>query len=79
MLFEKLRKEKKFQQYRYRNSNKKYERRKVNNVMGGGRKNLNFGNEITEILATRNSCLGEMLGEVPEREKPIMATKLPKL
>ena len=47
--------------------------------MGKGRKNLNFGNEITEILATRNSCLGEMLGEVPEREKLIVATKLPKL
>ena len=57
MLFGKLRKEKKFRQYRYRNSNKKYERGKVNDIMGGGRKNLNFGNEITKILATRNSCL----------------------
>ena len=56
MLFGKLRKEKKFRQYCYRNSNKKYERGKVNDVMGWGRKNLNFGNEITKILATRNSC-----------------------
>ena len=47
--------------------------------MGGGRKNLNFSNEITEILATQNSYPGEVLGEVPEREKPIVATKLPKL
>ena len=57
MLFGKLRREKKFWQYRYRNSNKKYERGKVNDIMGGGRKNLNFGNEITKILATRNCCL----------------------
>ena len=61
------------------NSNKKYERGKINDVMGGGRKNLNFSNEITEILAAQNSYPGEVLGEVPEREKPIVATKLPKL
>ena len=44
-----------------------------------GEKNLNFSNEITEILAAQNSYPGEVLGEVPEREKPIVATKLPKL
>ena len=34
--------------------------------MEGGRKNLNCSNLITKILATRNSCLGEVLGEVPK-------------
>ena len=51
MLFGKLRKEKKFRQYRYRNSNKKYERGKINDAMEEVRKNLNFGNEVIEILA----------------------------
>ena len=40
-------------------------------MMGGGRKNLNFDNLITEILAARNSCPGEVpevLGGVLERE-----------
>ena len=33
-------------------------------------KNLNFDNEITKILATQNSCPGEVLeGGVVEREK----------
>ena len=37
--------------------------------MGGGRKNLNFGNESTKILAARNSYPSEVLGEVPKGEK----------
>ena len=38
--------------------------------MGGVRKNLNFDNEITKIIATQNSCPGEVLeGGVVEREK----------
>ena len=51
----------------------------------GGRKKLNFGNEITEILAAQKYCPSECevpevlaLGGVP-RGKPIVATKLPKL
>ena len=64
-----MRKQSKFRQHYCRNSNKKYERGKINNVMGGGRKNLNFGNESTKILAARNSCPSEVLGEVPKREK----------
>ena len=55
-LLEKLRKKREFRQHRCRNSNKKYERGKVNDVIGEGRKNLNFGNEITEIIAAWNSC-----------------------
>ena len=38
--------------------------------MGGVRKNLNFDNKITKILAAQNSCPGEVLeGGVVEREK----------
>ena len=51
----------------------------------GREKKLNFGNEITEILAAQKYCPSEC--EVPEvpalggvsRGKPIVATKLPKL
>ena len=31
----------------------KYEGAKINDEMGGGRKNLNFGNLITEILVAQ--------------------------
>ena len=41
-LFGKLRKEREFWQHCCRNSNKKYERGKVNDVMGGGRKKFEF-------------------------------------
>ena len=51
----------------------------------GREKKLNFGNEITEILAAQKYCPSECevpevlaLGGVP-RGKPIVATKLPKL
>ena len=65
-----MRKESKFRQQCCQNSIKKYERGKINNVMGGVRKNLNFDNEITKIFATQNSCPGEVLeGGVVEREK----------
>ena len=46
-----MRKESKFRQHHCRNSNKKYERGKINDVMEEVRKNLNFGNEVIEILA----------------------------
>ena len=51
----------------------------------GSEKKLNFGKEITEILAAQKYCPSECevpevlaLGGVP-RGKPIVATKLPKL
>ena len=46
---------------------------------------MNFGNEITKILATQSYCPSEcevpevlVLGGVP-KGKPIVATKLPKM
>ena len=44
----------KFRQHRCRNSNKKYERGEINDVIVGVRKNLNFGNEVTKIFDTQN-------------------------
>ena len=81
-LFGKLRKEREFWQHCCRNSNKKYERGKVNDVMGGGRKKiwilvmrlLKF--LLPEIPAWLPSEVPE--GGVTER-KPIVATKLLKL
>ena len=81
-----MRKESEFRQHSCRNSNKKHERGKKNDVMGGGRKNLNFSNEITEILVAQNSCpsevigeVPELLGEVPQREKTNFGNQVAKM